>query len=99
MKQNKFVVKIPIPDSDPVAYKEFYFPSIEDTAKFLEITKNTLYSYRTGRLKLKHNSSKKLKGIIVEKLDVYYTSKPNTTLIEESIQNFQKSKLQGSLNL
>lgn len=97
-KQIKFIVKIPIPqqqqnENEVVEYKTFPFSSIEDVATFLEITPNTLYSFRTKRLKLKHQCKKKLDGILIEKVPVYYSSKPNVEKIEKERIEFQQSKI------
>ena len=91
VKQDKFLVKIPKPDN-PEEFVEHRFATIEDIATFLEVSANTLYSLRTGRLKMVHTTKKKLEGVQVEKIPVYYASKRNQAEINKEIEEFRKRK-------
>ena len=91
-KQNKFLLKMPIPFTDPLEYQETKFSSISELCDFLEITPNTAYSLRSGRLKLCHNSKKRLEGIIVEKIPFFYSSKKDEKKIADDILKFRMSK-------
>lgn len=94
MKQDKFMVTIPIIKDDGSLSTETekkYFPTIESVCKYLEVTPNTVYALRTKRLKLKHSSKKHLEGINIEKIPVYYTSKKNNEEIENNRNTFLKN--------
>jgi hypothetical protein len=96
MKQNKFLVKIPKPDN-PEEFSEHRFSTIDEIASFLEVSQNTLYSLRTGRLKMVHTSKKKLDGVTIEKLPVFYAAKKNHQEINEKIKDFRKRKCETIL--
>jgi hypothetical protein len=90
-KQQKFLVKIPKADN-PEEFTEHKFATIEDIANFLEVSPNTLYSLRTGRLKMVHTTKKKLEGVQVEKIPVFYASKRNQEEINKEIVEYRKRK-------
>ena len=90
-KQQKFLVKIPKADN-PEEFTEHKFSTIEDIANFLEVSPNTLYSLRTGRLKMVHTTKKKLEGVQVEKIPVFYASKRNQEEINKEIVEYRKRK-------
>jgi len=73
-------------------FSEHKFTTIKEIANFLEVTPNTIYSLRTKRLKLKHADKKKLQGITIEKINVYYPSKKNEVRIKEEINEYRKRK-------
>ena len=91
MKQDKFLVRVPDAEN-PVIFTEHRFSTIEDVAKFLEVSANTLYSLRSGRLKMVHTTKKKLEGVQIEKLPVYYPAKRNIDQINKEIIDFRKRK-------
>jgi hypothetical protein len=110
-KQQKFLVRIPLPETPDKAdkpdkppdefsehkfsehkFSEHKFTTIKEIANFLEVTPNTIYSLRTKRLKLKHADKKKLQGITIEKINVYYPSKKNEVRIKEEINEYRKRK-------
>jgi CRISPR/Cas system-associated protein Cas10 (large subunit of type III CRISPR-Cas system) len=94
MKQEKFLLKIP----DGENFIEHKFDTINHLCEFLNITHNTAYSLRSQRLKLKHKNKKHLEGIRIEKIPVFYSSKPNTEEIEKTKEDYHKelkSKLIG----
>lgn len=91
MKQDKFLVRIPKAEN-PEEFTEHKFATIEEISKFLEVSKNTLYSLRTHRLKLVHSNKQKLQGVTIEKLPVYYASKRNQEEINREIEDFRKRK-------
>lgn len=71
-----------------VSGKEQLFSTRKEVCDFLEIKESTLYTIMTGSTKLKASKLQKLMGIQVEKLDVYYHSKPSIEMIEkEALKN------------
>ncbi len=86
MKQEKFLLKIPDGDN----FVEHKFNTINELCEFLNITHNTAYSLRSKRLKLKHKNKKHLEGIQIEKIPVFYSSKPNTEEVEKNKEEYQK---------
>ena len=90
-KQEKFLVRIPKPENEN-EFNEYRFSTIEEVSKFLEITPNTIYSLRTKWLKLVHTDKKKLQGVTIEKLNVFYPAKKNEEKIREEINEFRKIK-------
>ena len=93
MRQLKFKVSIPNPNQDDEnKYTCYNFASIEDVCQYLEISANTAYALRTGRLKLVHNSKKKLQGVKIEKIDIFYSTKPDLKKIEDEILEYRKKK-------
>ena len=91
MKQDKFLVRIPKPENE-TEYTEKKFSTIEEVSKFLEISPNTIYSLRTGRLQLKHRTKKTLQGVSIEKLNVFYPAKKNEEKLKEEIIEYRKRK-------
>jgi hypothetical protein len=89
VKQNKFKLSIPDP-SDNTKELHYFFTSVRDVCQFLEISPNSLYSLATGRLKCVHSNKKRLTGIKVEKIPVYYSTKPDNNKIETEIKEFRE---------
>lgn len=98
VKQLKYKIKIPIPSSEnETSYIEKSFASIPEVATFLKISTNTLYSFRSGRLKCIHSEKKILSGIIIEKLDVEYNGKGKNKEDEEILVEEKKKKYREEL--
>ena len=92
MIQDKFIVKIPTNETE---YKETRFKTQQEVCEFLDIKPNTLYSFMSGRLKLKHRENHKLKGIIIERINLN-TAKPKIDEEEEEkkIEEYKKKLLE-----
>ena len=72
MKQLKFKVII----SSEHEKIEKLFSTRKDVADYLEIPESTVYSLTKKTAKYKASKLKKLENILVERLDVFYHSKP-----------------------
>ena len=92
MPQIKYKITI---KNSAVDDKIHFFTTSQRCADFLEISLNTFYALRNNKLKMVHNDTKKLKGIIVERLPVFYYYKPNSDVIKENerINNEYKRKI------
>ena len=90
MKQDKFLVKIPLVE-DKSKYEEVRFKTQSELCTFLEITPNTMYSIIHNRLQFVHLKKQKLKGIIIEKIPLSIKKKVNTT---DDIKNNEEYQLQ-----
>lgn len=69
MKQDKYIVKIPVSEGS-TEYKETKFKSQQEVCEFLDIKVNTLYAFMSGRLQMVHHDKQKLKGIVIEKINL-----------------------------
>lgn len=96
VKQDKFIVRVPKPENAD-EFTEHRFSTIDDISKFLEVSPNTLYSLRSQRLKLVHTSKKKLAGVTIEKIPVYYPAKRNVEEINKQIEDFRKRKSESKV--
>jgi len=94
VKQMKYIVKIPSGDG---AVVEKQFETTKDIADFLGITENTLYTFRSGRMKMKHKSKKVLEGITVEKIDVVYRGKVGYDDAKNKVSEKDKVEFHQSL--
>ena len=69
MKHEKFIVKIPIPESDPVEYKEFRFFTREEVCNFLNIRLCTFNRICNGTIQYAHADTMRLYGIVIERIE------------------------------
>ena len=86
MPQLKFKINITTEENSVIKY----FSNAKGCAEFLEISLNTFYALRNNKLKLIHQNKKKLKGITVERLPVYYYYKPNIIKQTEDILKYKE---------
>lgn len=70
--------------------KEFLFATRKEVAEFLEIKPSTLYTIQNGTSKMKKKDMKKLEGIKVERLEVFYNAKPNPEDVDRKILEYQE---------
>ena len=92
MIQDKFIVKIPINETE---FKETKFKTQQEVCDFLDIKSNTLYSFMSGRLKLKHRENHKLKGIQIERINLNTAKvKVDEEEEEKKIDEYKKKLLE-----
>jgi hypothetical protein len=95
MIQEKYIVKVPIPDSEPVEYKEFRFSTREEVCKFLNIRLYTFHSICNGTIQYAHADTMRLYGIIIERIDITYRQQKYR---KDKISKKFASKLLTSVN-
>jgi hypothetical protein len=76
MKHLKYKVSIPVPNTHPEEYKDFFFYDRKEVCDFLEISINTFIYITSGEMKHAHNSKKYLSKVHIERLEVPKISKP-----------------------
>lgn len=69
-KQLKYVVKIPLPNTNPIQYKECKFHDKKEVCDYLEIKPNTFMRLSNNTLTFSHKNVQHLKGIIIGKIPV-----------------------------
>jgi len=79
MMNDKYLVKIPLSETE---FKEFRFKNREEVCAFLEIGIYTLNSLLNGRLKMKHKEHKRLRGIVIERINLKDTTNEEQEIID-----------------
>ena len=67
MRQLKYIVSLPIPDTNPVEYKDYKFHDKKDVCEFLDIKPTTFIRICDGTLQYKHKTLQRLYGIKIVK--------------------------------
>ena len=88
MRQHKYKVSIPKPNSDPVEYEERLFYEKVNVCEFLEIKPNTFTRICENKLYYKHKSVQRLFGIKIEKIKTIRPKKVTEDMIKEESNNF-----------
>lgn len=97
MKQIKYKVSVPIPNT--TEYKEYMFYEKKEVCDFLEIKPNTFTRICEGTLQYKHKTVQRLFGIKIEKIPTIRHKKITDDIVKEEANNFINKLLEKEVNL